>query len=67
MTGIQRAEFVPHVLVLSPDQAGWREALVGEKDLSLFGGEVARDVLSLMEMVEIKCVAWFEQREEGRS
>ena len=42
------------VLVLSSDRAAWRDALVKERDVTLFGVEVESDLVGLLDRVEIK-------------
>lgn len=42
------------VLVLSPDRAGWRDALVAERDVTLFGADAEPGLLGLLDRVEFK-------------
>lgn len=46
----------PHVLILTPDREGLRDALSKENDLSLFGKGNTTESMKLLEKVEIKRV-----------
>lgn len=50
----KQPERARHVLILSPDRAAWRTALVEENDLALGGKDTDGKAMQRLEKVEIK-------------